>query len=119
MVGKFVSVGAGSVLRSATVEDEAVVGLRCVLLEGCIVEKSAALAAGTVVEAGHLIPGGQLWEGNPARYVRNLTADELAELPKIAKDTAKAAAAHADEFLPYGFAYVQAEELRNKLMGAA
>ena len=40
-------------------------------------EKNAVLAPGTVLPPGRLIPGGQLWAGNPARYVRDLTKDEV------------------------------------------
>ena len=45
--------------------------------EGSLVEKHAVLAPGTVLPPGRLIPGGQLWAGNPARYVRDLTKDEV------------------------------------------
>ena len=40
------------------------------------VESQAVLRAGSVVPPGCLIPSGQLWEGNPAKFVRNLTPDE-------------------------------------------
>jgi carbonic anhydrase/acetyltransferase-like protein (isoleucine patch superfamily) len=46
-------------------------------MEGSVVEPQAVLAPGTVVPPGALISGGQLWSGVPARYVRDLTKDEV------------------------------------------
>ena len=40
-------------------------------------EPQAVLAPGSVVPPGALISGGQLWSGVPARYVRDLTKDEV------------------------------------------
>jgi len=46
-------------------------------MEGSVVEPQAVLAPGSVVPPGALISGGQLWAGVPARYVRDLTKDEV------------------------------------------
>lgn len=114
-IGRHASIGSGSLLRSATVHSEAVLGVRCILMEGSVVESKAVLAAGTVVPPARYIPGGQLWAGNPARFVRNLTPDELAELPKIADRIHDTAVLHAEQYLPYSPAYIEAVELRNML----
>lgn len=64
-------------LRSTTVEDEVVLGDRTILLEGSLVETHSILTPGSVVPPGRLIPSGQLWGGVPARYIRDLTKDEV------------------------------------------
>jgi carbonic anhydrase/acetyltransferase-like protein (isoleucine patch superfamily) len=64
------------VLRSTTFGVEAVIGDKCVLLEGSVVESQAVVAPGSVVAPGALVGSGQLWAGTPARYVRDLTKDE-------------------------------------------
>lgn len=76
-VGRYVTIGQGCVLRSATVEDEVLIGEKCVLMEGSLVENHSVLAPGTVLPPGRLVPSGQLWAGNPAKYVRDLTKDEV------------------------------------------
>jgi len=63
-------VGSASVLTSCEIEDEVIIGQRCIVLEGAIVEKNAILADGTLVAENQLIPSGQLWAGNPAVFVR-------------------------------------------------
>lgn len=59
------------------------------------VEKGAMVAAGSVVMAGTTVPAGQLWAGNPARFMRPLTPDEAAFIPKSADVYAKLGAEHA------------------------
>ena len=80
-VGRYVTIGQSCVLRSATVEDEVVIGEKCVLMEGSLVENHCILAPGTVLPPGRLVPSGQLWAGNPAKFVRNLTKDEVSPGP--------------------------------------
>lgn len=41
------------------------------------IESQAVLAAGTVVPPARVIPSGELWAGNPAKFVRKLTYDEV------------------------------------------
>ena len=47
-------------------------------MDGCEIEGEAMLAAGAMLTPGKRIPAGQLWAGRPARYVRDLTPEELA-----------------------------------------
>ncbi len=77
IIGKYVTIGQGCLLRSTTVEDQVVIGDRSILMEGSLVESNSVLAPGTVLPPGRLVPSGQLWAGNPARYVRDLSKDEV------------------------------------------
>ena len=114
-IGQYVTIGANSSISSSIVEDNVLIGARSVLEPGSYVEENAALQAGTRVEAGALIPGGQLWGGNPARYVKDLDGHEIAEIRSIAEQTYGAATDHAAQSTPWGNAYVQTEALRKAL----
>ncbi len=114
-IGQYVTVGAGTSISSAIVEDNVLIGARCVLGAGSYVEENAALEAGSVVEPGQLIPSGQLWGGNPARYVRDLDGNEINEIQVIARNVYGVSADHADQTTPWGMAYVQTEALRKAL----
>ena len=81
-------------------------------MEGALVEQHARVGEGSVVHPGRRIPSGQLWSGNPAVFVRDLTKTEMAEAEGHAEGVAKDAAAHAEEFLPYTTAFRQAESLK-------
>jgi gamma-carbonic anhydrase len=41
------------------------------------------IAAGAVLLPGTQVPGGQLWSGNPAIFMRNLTEVDIAALDKV------------------------------------
>lgn len=110
-IARSVTIGAYSTLRSCVVENEVVIGQRCILMEGSIVEKHAILASGSVVPPGRRIPGGEVWAGNPARFVRVVTNDEIALIPKLAEGILEIAQTHMAEFLPYSTAYLEVEKL--------
>ena len=69
-IDRFVTVGAYSLLRSCTIEPECIIGQHSILMEGSLVETHSILEAGSVVPPGRRIPTGELWAGNPARFVR-------------------------------------------------
>ncbi|PSC72532.1 Gamma carbonic anhydrase-like mitochondrial [Micractinium conductrix] len=112
VIGRNVTIGQSCLLRSTTIEDEAVVGDKCVLLEGSLVEKNSVLAPGSVLPPGRRIPSGQLWAGSPAKYVRDLSKDEKAEIVPLATSFFRLVDAHSSEFLPHSSAWREAEILR-------
>lgn len=112
VVGRSVTIGKACLLRSVTVEDECIVGDKCILLEGSMMETRSILGAGSVLPPGRRVPSGQLWAGNPARYVRDLSKDEKAAIAGVAASVAPSAEAAASEFPPASPAYREAEALR-------
>ncbi|KAF7084391.1 hypothetical protein CFC21_088032 [Triticum aestivum] len=86
LVDRYVTVGAYCLLRSCTIEPECIIGRR--------------------------IPTGELWAGNPARFVRKLTNEEIMEIPKLAVAINDLMQSHFSEFLPYSNAYLEVEKLK-------
>lgn len=105
-IGNDVTIGHGVTLYSCTIENNAIIGMGAIILDGALIESNTIVAAGSVVPPGRRIPSGQLWAGNPAKYVRDISDDEVADITKQAKDYVAVAATHSDEFLPYGTAYL-------------
>ncbi|XP_039011641.1 gamma carbonic anhydrase-like 1, mitochondrial [Hibiscus syriacus] len=70
-------------------------------MEGSLVETHSILEASSVVPPGRRIPTGELWAGNPARFVRALTHD-------LSKE-------YFSEFLPYSTAYLEVEKYKKSL----
>jgi carbonic anhydrase/acetyltransferase-like protein (isoleucine patch superfamily) len=112
-IGSYVTIGHGAVLQSCTVKDNVLIGMNSVIQEGSIIESNSMVAAGAVVEPETHIPSGQLWAGFPARYVRDLTDEEIAQFKKTAIMYSELSAKHKEEFLPYGTIYQQAEALKH------
>lgn len=114
-IERFVTIGAYSLLRSCTIEPECIIGQHSILMEGSLVETHSILEAGSVVPPGRRIPTGELWAGNPARFVRALTHEETLEIPKLAVAINDLSKNHFSEFLPYSTVYLEVEKLKKKL----
>jgi len=113
-VGHYVTVGAGSVLISCTIDDLVEIGERCTIMEGAIVETNVILEPGTVVPEYSRIPSGQRWSGNPAQYVEDLDDAGLDHIKAHAEKVHLTAKEHILEFLPIGNTYVHLEELEKE-----
>ena len=50
--------------------DGAFIGAHCIILKGVTIGKHSVIGAGSVVTKD--IPDGQVWAGNPARYIREI-----------------------------------------------
>lgn len=105
-IGNDVTIGHGCILYSCTIEHNSLIGMGSIILDGALIESNTIIAAGSVVPPGRRVPSGQLWAGNPAKYVRDISDDEVADILKQAAEYKGIADTHNDEFLPYGTAYL-------------
>ncbi len=78
LIGDNVTVGHRAMLHACTLEDHCFVGMSATLLDGAVDESGAMVAAGALVTPGKRVLMGQLWGGTPAKYMRDLRAQELA-----------------------------------------
>ena len=67
-----------------------------VLQEGCRVEPESFIAAGAVISPGVVVPSGELWAGNPARKLRDLSDEERAKLHYQSDEYVQVAMGHRD-----------------------
>lgn len=72
-VGDRVTVGHGAIIHGATVEEECLIGIRAVLLNGCVIGKGSVIAAGSLVPEGKVIPPNSVALGVPAKVIREAT----------------------------------------------
>jgi carbonic anhydrase/acetyltransferase-like protein (isoleucine patch superfamily) len=108
-IGRNVTVGRGCTLYSCHIEEDVMIGDKCVILEGARIEKGAQLAPGTVVPPGRLIPAKQLWAGNPASWVKDLNVGETwHNYTKSYVETAMGDA-YKNEFTVWNSAYLERE----------
>lgn len=97
IIGNNVTIGHSAVIHACTVEDEAFVGMGATLLDGVVVEKNAMVAAGALVKQNTRIPYGEVWAGNPAKFLRKLTEEEIAFISQSATNYCNLAQVHAAE----------------------
>lgn len=76
-IGDDVTVGHSAVLHACTIGNMAFIGMQACIMDDAVVEDRAMVAAGALVTPGKRVLSGQLWGGSPARYMRDLTVEEL------------------------------------------
>ena len=77
IIGEDCLVGHMVLLHGCTLEDRAFVGMGAMVLNGARIESDGMLAAGAMLTAGKLVLSGQLWAGRPAKFLRDLTPEEI------------------------------------------
>lgn len=71
-IGARVGVGHRAILHGCTVEDDCLIGMGSVLLNGVHIGTGSVVAAGAVVPEGTHVPPGSLVVGVPARVTRRV-----------------------------------------------
>ncbi|MGD9649895.1 MAG: gamma carbonic anhydrase family protein [Dongiaceae bacterium] len=91
-VGEDCTIGHAAILHACTIGSRVLIGMQACILDGAIIEDEAMIAAGALVTPGKRIPKHQLWGGSPARFMRNLTGDEIKHLKWSAEHYVRLAA---------------------------
>ena len=97
VVGRNVTVGHMALLHACEVQDGAFIGMHSTVLDGAVVESEAMVAAGALVAPGKIVRRGELWAGNPARKLRDLREEDLANFRRIAAGYVKLARSYGSE----------------------
>lgn len=66
-------------------------------MDGAVVQKGAIVAAGANVTPGTVVPTGQIFAGNPAKFLRNLTEEEMDFIGQSAMNYRDLATEHLKE----------------------
>jgi len=77
-IGDDVLVGHMCLVHACTVGDRAMIGMKACVMDGAVVEPEAMVAAGALVTPGKVVKSRQLWAGSPAKYMRDLSDEEVA-----------------------------------------
>jgi carbonic anhydrase/acetyltransferase-like protein (isoleucine patch superfamily) len=79
-IGSDITIGHMALIHACTLEDNCFIGMRATVMDGCVVEEGAMIAAGALLTPGKRAGRNQLWAGTPARHVRDLGAEERQHL---------------------------------------
>ena len=71
------TVGHNAILHACDVDDNVLVGMGAILMDGVHIKSNSVVAAGAIVTQDKEFPEGSLIVGAPARVVRELTEDEI------------------------------------------
>ncbi len=80
LIGDDVTVGHGVILHACTIGDGSLIGMGSTVLDDAEIGKHVMVGAGSLVAPGKRLQPGSLWLGNPAKFVRYLSDNEIEKL---------------------------------------
>jgi len=96
-IGDDVSIGHMALIHGCTLEDKSFVGMHATVMDECVVESGAFVAAGALVTPGKRVKRGELWGGRPAKMIRELTDADYANMAGTASSYAALAQQYRSE----------------------
>ena len=78
-VGCDCTVGHGAILHGCTVGDGCLIGMGAIVLNGAVLAEGCLVGAGALVTGKTNAPAGSVLLGNPAKIVKELTPEQMAE----------------------------------------
>jgi carbonic anhydrase/acetyltransferase-like protein (isoleucine patch superfamily) len=95
-IGDNVTIGHAAIVHGCTVEDQCLIGMGAILLNGSHVGAGSIVAAGALLVEGQKVPPRSLVMGSPGKVKRLLTQAELADIQK-----------YADRYVGYRLDYME------------
>ncbi len=83
-IARNVTIGHQAMLHGCTVGEGSLVGIQSVVLNGAVIGRNCLVGAGAIVTEGKTFPDRSLILGAPARVVRELTDQEIANIADAA-----------------------------------
>ena len=83
-LGNNVTVGHAAVIHGCTIEDQCLIGMGAIVLNGAHVGAGSIVAAGTLLVEGQKVPPRSLVMGSPGKVKRLLTHAEAADIQRYA-----------------------------------
>lgn len=77
LIGNHVTVGHQSIVHACTIEDNVLIGMGAIILNGAKIEQNCIIGAGSVVTGNQIISEGSLVLGIPGKVIRKLNQDEI------------------------------------------
>jgi carbonic anhydrase/acetyltransferase-like protein (isoleucine patch superfamily) len=100
-IGARVAIGHRAIVHGATVDDDVLIGMGAILLNGSHVGRGSLVAAGAVVREGQRIPPNSLVVGVPGRVLRETTEEERARIARTVASYLRLQERHrSGEFAP-------------------
>jgi len=84
IVGDRVTIGHRCVVHACRIGNDVRIGIGAVVLTGAVVEDGAQVGAGALVPPGKVVPAGWLVMGVPAKPIRQMGPEEIADIKRNA-----------------------------------
>jgi carbonic anhydrase/acetyltransferase-like protein (isoleucine patch superfamily) len=89
IIGDDVTVGHGAILHACTIGNNCLIGMGATIMDNCIIEDDCMIGAGSMLPPNKHVKSGELWLGNPAKKVRDLTDEQIQQIGYSARQYVK------------------------------
>jgi carbonic anhydrase/acetyltransferase-like protein (isoleucine patch superfamily) len=83
-IGEGVTIGHQAMLHGCTIGEGSLIGIQAVILNNAVIGKNCLVGAGAIVTEGKEFPDGSLILGAPAKVVKQLSEEAIANLKAVA-----------------------------------
>lgn len=80
IIGNNVSIGHNALIHGCTINDNVLVGMGAIVMDGSIIESNSIIAAGAVLLEGTHVESGTIYAGVPAKKIKALNKNQTAQL---------------------------------------
>ena len=84
-VGDYVTVGHSAILHGCTIGNNTLIGMGSIIMDHAEIGNNVVIGAGSLVTGGTVIPDNSMAFGRPAKVVRSLTDEEIAQIRQSAE----------------------------------
>jgi gamma-carbonic anhydrase len=82
-IGNRVSIAHNAVVHGCTIEDNVLIGMGAIIMDGSIIRSGSVIAAGAVVLQNTVVEAGEIWAGNPAKFLKKTGEFMNSEIERI------------------------------------
>ncbi len=80
LIGNYVTVGHSVILHGCAIGNECLIGMGSIIMDDAVIGDRVMIGAGSLISPGKVLESGMLYIGRPAKLMRALTAEEVANL---------------------------------------
>lgn len=84
-IGSYVTIGHGAIIHGCTIDDNSLIGMGSIILNGAKIGKNCIVAAGAIIPQNKVIPDNSLVMGTPGKIIRQVTDEEIQQNRKNAE----------------------------------
>ncbi|MEF9962079.1 MAG: gamma carbonic anhydrase family protein [Erysipelotrichaceae bacterium] len=85
-IGKSVSVGHNAVLHGCIIEDEVLIGMGAIVMNGARIGNHSIVAAGCLISENTIIPENSIVMGIPGKVVKQVSEQQINSIVQTAKE---------------------------------
>lgn len=84
IIGNHVSIAHNAIVHGCTIEDNVLIGMGAIVMDGAIIKSGSIIGAGAIVLQNTTVKTGEIWAGNPAKFIKNTEEFTNNEIKRIA-----------------------------------